>query len=296
MQAQISISVSVNFYGDIMKYVFDTENNSIIISEIEDFDLEQTFECGQCFRWDRDKDGVYTGIVNGKKLSIYNDNNTIIIKNTTQAEFESIWSDYFDLELNYSDIRNNLQEIHPIMKEACKFAPGIRILKQNSFEALISFIISQNNNIPRIKGIINRLCESFGEKCESGYYKFPTPEKLAGLTESDLSVIRSGFRAKYIIDAAKKVYSKEIDLEKIKTMPIDEAKEELMKIKGVGPKVADCTMLYGMHRLECFPLDVWMKRAMGVYFPDMTPADFGEYAGIAQQYIFHFSRINGVEI
>jgi len=277
-----------------MKFDFNKENNSVIISDIKDFDLEQTFECGQCFRWDKDEYGIYTGIVNGKKLIIYNENDKIIIKNTTQYEFESIWSDYFDLELNYSDIRKDLQKIHPIMNEACKFAPGIRILRQDSWEALISFIISQNNNIPRIKGIIKRLCIAFGEKCDNGDYKFPTAERLAGLKEEDLAEIRSGFRAKYILDAAKKVYSKEIDLGKIKKMPIAQAKEELMKIKGVGPKVADCTMLYGMHKLECFPLDVWMKRAMAKYFPDMSPNDFGEYAGIAQQYIFHFSRTNDI--
>ena len=154
------------------------------------------------------------------------------------------------------------------------------------------FIISQNNNIKRIKGIVERLCENFGEKLPEGEYTFPTAEKLSKLSVDDLAPIRAGFRNKYIIDSAQKVNSGEVNLNICYDLPYDEAQQELMKIKGVGTKVADCTLLFGFHRIEAFPLDVWMKRAMEKLFPTMSPKDFGEYAGIAQQYIFHYSRMN----
>ncbi|MDD6446716.1 MAG: DNA-3-methyladenine glycosylase 2 family protein, partial [Ruminococcus sp.] len=177
-------------------------------------------------------------------------------------------------------------------KEAQQYAPGIRILSQEPWEALCSFIISQNNNIPRIKGIIDRLCRQYGEPIGDNLYAFPTAERLSRCTVDDLAPLRSGFRAKYIVDAATKVATNEINLHEIKKMPVEQARKELMKIKGVGPKVADCTMLYGMGKKECFPMDVWMKRAMEVLFPNLTPEDFGTNAGIAQQYIFHYSRMN----
>ena len=182
--------------------------------------------------------------------------------------------------------------MHPILAEAAQFAPGIRILNQDPWEALCSFIISQNNNIPRIKGIVERLCQTFGDEIDDGWYTFPTAEKLASLEPEDLQPIRAGFRARYIVDGARKVSSGEINPEKIRVTEINSARSELMKITGVGIKVADCTLLFGLHRVEAFPLDVWMKRAMKTLFPEMSPKDFGEYAGIAQQYIFHYSRMH----
>ena len=165
-------------------------------------------------------------------------------------------------------------------------------MRQDPYEALCTFIISQNNNIKRIKGIVGRLCESFGDEIEDGVYGFPTAERLAKLTPDDLAPLRAGFRNRYIIDSAKKVASGEVDLELCKTADYEAALAELMKITGVGVKVADCTLLFGMYRVEAFPIDVWMKRAMEKLFPGMTAADFGEYAGIAQQYIFHYSRMH----
>lgn len=179
-----------------------------------------------------------------------------------------------------------------MLKEAAKYAPGIRILRQEPYEALCTFIISQNNNIKRIKGIVQRLCENFGEEISPGDFAFPTPQKMAELSADDLAPLRAGFRNRYLIDAAQKVYSGEVDLESCRTLDYEQARKELMKITGVGVKVADCTLLFGLHRIEAFPVDVWMKRAMDKLFPGMMPSDFGDCAGIAQQYIFHYSRMH----
>lgn len=267
-------------------------NNNVIIENITSFDIGQTLDCGQCFRWNKIDDNTYQGTAYGKSLTISRNNSTVCLHNCTEEDFTNIWYNYFDFGTNYDKIKAELAKIHPILNDAQQYAFGIRILKQEPWEALCSFIISQNNNIPRIKGIINRLCENFGKQLENGEYTFPSAEDLCNLGVDDLAPLRSGFRAKYIIDASKKVASKEVDLNAIKQMPVDEARKELIKIKGVGAKVADCTMLYGMGKKECFPLDVWMKRAMSVLFPELTPESFGENAGIAQQYIFHYSRMN----
>ena len=155
---------------------------------------------------------------------------------------------------------------------------------------MCSFIISQNNNIPRIKGIIERLCTFFGEDLGGGDFSFPSAERLAVLSEQDLAPIRSGFRAKYILDAARRVASGETELEKVAAMPIDEARAELQKIKGVGPKVAECALLYGFGRAEAFPVDVWVKRIMQELYPEGLPACTENVEGIAQQYLFHWRR------
>lgn len=262
------------------------------ITNIKDLDLEQTLDCGQSFRWKKQNDGSFKGVAYNKSVSMNMQGDTLYIDNATEEDFEKIWKNYLDLDLDYGKIRKDISKIHPVLKDAAKYAPGIRILQQEPYEALCTFIISQNNNIKRIKGIVERLCESFGEQLPDGEYTFPKAEVIAQLTEEDLSPLRAGFRNKYIIDGAKKVASGEVNLDICKTLPYEEARAELMKIKGVGVKVADCTLLFGMHRIEAFPVDVWMRRAMEKLFPDMTAEDFGQYAGIAQQYIFHYSRMN----
>lgn len=271
-----------------MEYI--KTDNGVKIKDVKDLDLAQTLDCGQSFRW-TETNGKFAGVAYGKKAEMYFDDGCLCIDNTTADDFENIWKSYLDLELDYGKIREEIKKIHPVLEQACAYAPGIRILRQEPWEALCTFIISQNNNIKRIKGIVERLCESFGEKIED-YYTFPSAEKLAGLTPDDLAPIRAGFRNKYIIDAAKKVSGGEVDLEKCRDLDYEEARNELMKIKGVGVKVADCTLLFGLHRIEAFPVDVWMKRALENLFPGMSENDFGEYAGIAQQYIFHYSRMN----
>ena len=264
---------------------------SLTISNVTDLDLAQTLDCGQSFRWTQQPDGSFSGVAFGRSVNVSLNGGDLIIHNASKED-EALWREYFDLDLDYGAVRRQISELHPVLKEASRYAPGIRILRQEPYEALCTFIISQNNNIKRIKGIVARLCESFGDEIDEGVYTFPTAERLAELTPDDLAPLRAGFRNRYIIDSAKKVASHEVDLELCKTADYEAARAELMKITGVGVKVADCTLLFGMHRVEAFPVDVWMKRAMEKLFPGMSANDFGEYAGIAQQYIFHYSRMH----
>ena len=263
---------------------------SLTISNVTDLDLAQTLDCGQSFRWTQQPDGSFSGVAFGRSVNVSLDGDRLIIHNAPKED-EALWREYFDLGLDYGAVRRQISKLHPVLKEAAQYAPGIRILRQEPYEALCTFIISQNNNIKRIKGIVSRLCECFGEPVDSGF-AFPTAEKMAALTPDDLAPLRAGFRARYLVDAAQKVASGEVVLENCRSLPYEEAQKELMKITGVGVKVADCTLLFGLHRIEAFPVDVWMKRALDALFPGMSPSDFGEYAGIAQQYIFHYSRMH----
>lgn len=264
------------------------EKNAIRIKNVKNFDLAQTLDCGQAFRWSVNDKGVWSGVAFGKYIELYNDNGDIIITGSSERDFSDFWSDYFDLPRDYSAVIDSFSS-NETLRLAASFASGIRILRQEPFEALCSFIISQNNNIPRIKGIISRLCENFGDPVKETY-SFPSAEKLASLSVEDLAPIRSGFRAKYIIDAARKVSSGEIDLDSLKNLSYDEAQSVLLKIKGVGPKVADCALLYGCGHIEAFPKDVWIKRAINEYFGGEIPECTKGAAGIAQQYIFYYIR------
>lgn len=271
-------------------FVSDTQ---VVIEAASDFDLSETFNCGQCFRWNQISENEFVGVAFERVVKILKEKNKVILKGTSvSADFDLIWRNYFDLSTDYSAIKLSLSKLDSTLSLACKYAPGIRILRQEPWETLCSFIISQNNNIPRIKGIVERLCKNFGNEIEPRFFSFPSNKRLAELNKSDLAPLKCGFRDEYILDAAKKVSSSEVDFEKIKKLPINEARSELMKIKGVGPKVAECTLLYGFHRLEAFPVDVWMKRALSTFFPEKDISYFGKYAGIAQQYIFHYSRMN----
>ena len=158
-----------------------------------------------------------------------------------------------------------------------------------------SFILSQNNNIPRIKGIVERLCRDLGQPLGDGHYAFPTAERLAACSQEELAGARCGFRTKYLLDAARRVADGRLVLREFYTMPIDEAREQLQSIYGVGTKVAECVLLYGFGRMECFPMDVWMKRVMASLFPDGLPAEFTLVAGIAQQYLFHYGRLHKIK-
>jgi len=266
------------------------KGSDIHLSLTDSFDVGLSLDCGQAFRWYQDNDRVWHGVAFGKYLSLYQQGDTVIFYNTTEEDFLNIWVDYFDLNRNY----NSLYEIYKFDKNlasAIENYPGIRVLNQDPWEALCSFIISQNNNIPRIKGIIDRLCINFGEKLENGTYTFPTADKLAPLTVEDLAPLRSGFRAKYIIDAAQKVASGEVDLASLEKMPIEEARTALQSIKGVGPKVAECVLLFSCKKADAFPQDVWIKRAMAEYYPDGLPEAILPTCGIAQQYMFHSIRM-----
>lgn len=248
-------------------------------------DLKQTLFCGQCFRFTQTGENAFEGIAENKFVRLLQKENGIEIE-APEADIP-YWENYFDLGLDYAALKNSFCR-DKTLKEACN-GRKIRVLKQAPFETLISFIISQNNNIKRITGIISRLCESFGEKIDGGF-AFPDAGTLAALSADDLAPLRAGFRAKYIIDAAQKVNSGEVDFDKIKMLPDDAAREALKIIKGVGDKVADCVLLFGLYRTSAVPKDVWIKRVNAHFYPDGYPDCVGEYAGIAQQYLFDYAR------
>ena len=263
------------------------KNNDIVLCSAQCFDVSLSVFCGQAFRWSKNGNIIH-GIIGKKPVNIIQKENEIIFKNTDRETFEKIIAPYFDLARNYDKILASFDDKY--IKQACKEYYGIRILKQDEWEALCSFIISQNNNIPRICGIVSRLCETFGEPLGEGDFSFPSYETLAVLKEDDLAPLRAGFRAKYILDAAKKLKDGEIKIEKIRELPLEEAREELMKIKGVGKKVAECTLLYGFGRLDAFPIDVWVKRILGELYNGEFPRCADGYRGVAQQYLFHWRR------
>lgn len=261
---------------------YTVKNNNIIVHE-KDFGLDDTLDCGQAFRWKKiesDFECTYTGFFLDNKLTVSQiSDDEFIFHDTSETDFLGKWVDYFDFKTDYSELKRIFSEDETLAK-ACDFAGGIRLLRQDSWECLISFIISQNNNIPRIKGIIDRLC--------GNYRGFPTSVELSSETPNSLAYLRSGFRAKYICDAVKCVNSGKVNLTEIAEMPIDDARKSLKIIKGVGDKVAECVLLFGMHRTNAFPIDVWIKRVLAEYYPDGFP-DF-PHAGIAQQYLFHYMR------
>ncbi|MBQ5318083.1 MAG: DNA-3-methyladenine glycosylase 2 family protein [Oscillospiraceae bacterium] len=254
-----------------------------ILLKTADFDLDQTLDCGQAFRWEKISDNAYHGFVLNTPLTISQEKDYFRLADTSEETFLNVWVPYLDLDTDYTAIKEQFSQEGTLAK-ACEYAGGIRLLRQDSWEALCSFIISQNNNIPRIKGIIGRLCEMYGG--------FPSFEQMKGVTVDDLAPLRSGFRAKYIVDCVDKLNNGEILLDEVKKLTAPDAKKVLMTIKGVGPKVADCAMLYGMYKIECVPMDVWMKRVMERFYPDGFPDFVLQYAGIAQQYLFHYIRTN----
>ena len=275
------------------KRIIEERGGDIYISGIRTLSLPDTLDCGQAFRWEAEADGGWRGVVGQKVAHIKSESDVLVIRDSNTAEYESLWKEYFDLDRDYTEIISAVSS-NEILKKAASACPGIRVLKQEPWETLCSFIISQNNNIKRIKGIIERLCAEFGDEIGEGLHSFPSAERLAMLSVEDLAPLRAGFRAKYIIDAAQKVASGQIDLNAISAMPYEEAQAKLMEIKGVGAKVADCTLLFGFGMVEAFPKDVWIKRAMEALFPQGLPDEAKPYAGIVQQYIFHYARTVGI--
>jgi len=262
-----------------MKYT-EVENGILLKEPI--FDLAQTLDCGQAFRWSQLNDTSWHGYALNDYLEIQQLNDGILFKNVSKDEFISKWVEYFDLNTDYELLKEQFSNTDQTLKHACQFAGGIRLLKQDAWECLISFIISQNNNIPRIKLIISRLCEHYGG--------FPTVQQMKDETIESIGYLKSGFRAKYIIDAIQKVYSGQVDLQKISTMDIQQARNQLIQIKGVGAKVSECILLFGMYRTEAFPIDVWIKRVLKEYYPNGFPNTLYEHQGIAQQFLFHYIR------
>ncbi len=280
------------------------KGNSVILEEIDNFDAKAIFTCGQAFRWYEESDGSFTTVHLGRILNVLNDDNKVIFKGTNLEEFNEIWIDYFDLNTNYEEIRKTLSN-NKILANAMDYGKGIRILNQNHFEMLISFIISANNMIPRIKKSIEIISMRYGKFiCEDEnrkYYSFPTIEELSKATVEELrEFAKVGFRDKRIFDTVNMILTKNIDLDNFENLETDTLREELLKFAGVGNKVADCIMLFSYKRGEVFPVDVWIKRVMEeLFIKEETPvkkiskeADriFGKYAGYAQQYLFYYGR------
>lgn len=282
-------------------------NGNLYLTGTGPFHLARTFNCGQCFRWNPLPDGSYAGVAGGRALRIGSTKDGVILYHTSLDAFHQFWKHYFDLDRDYSAIERQLGS-DAVLAPAVRAGSGIRILNQEPFEALISFIISTNNNIPRIKGIIERLCTQFGNRAVDGqgneYFTFPDAHTLAGLSLEALSSVRAGFRDKYILDAARKVDSGEINLADLKTVSCERAVAQLCRIKGVGSKVANCVALFGLSHHSAFPIDVWVRRVMQYYFSDriaegsdiasFAQKRFGKLGGYAQQYLFYYARENKI--
>lgn len=287
--------------------------NVAIVEQLEYFNIGQILESGQVFRFEKVNDHTYILIAKGKciKITQLPESTTLMIYNSTLGEFEEIWRPYFDIDTDYGHIAHTLVQKDSHMANAVAFGKGIRLLKQDPWEMLISFIISQNKAIPHIQQCIANITERYGQKIDyeeenkKTYYTFPTPQELAVATEEELRACKVGFRAPYIMDACQKVVSGEIVLNDLFNMSSQEAKEELMKIKGVGPKVSDCILLFAYGKMDLFPTDVWIKRVIeGMYFEGkeislkaiqtFAREYFADLAGYAQQYFFYYGRENNL--
>lgn len=277
-------------------------DQGIIVKAIENFRPLDTFECGQCFRWNRIQEDIYIGVVYDKVLEVQLKNQDLYIYNITLEDFYYRWVHYFDLQRDYKAIQQQLQ-LDNILKKAIFHGGGIRILNQDPWETLISFIISSNKNIPHIKIIIERLCKRYGHPLTykgNTYYSFPTPEKLSNLTIEEILETKCGYRAKFIYHAIQRINCEKFDLYGLKKLPTEQARKELLTFYGVGPKIADCILLFSLGKYEAFPTDVWVKRVMEYfYFKKPTSMKmiqsyahekWGDLAGFAQQYLFHYAR------
>ncbi|HZJ58530.1 MAG TPA: DNA glycosylase [Clostridia bacterium] len=284
-----------------MKIQEDKNKGILRIEGLSNFNPRHIFECGQAFRWNWDGEG-YVGVASGRVLRMLWDGATLTLENTTLKDFNAIWRDYFDLDTDYGEIIKELSK-DSILQEAIKHGWGIRILNQDPWETLISFIISARNGIDRIKTTVEKLSQRFGIRIpqEGGdHYRFPDVDALADADESELRGCGCGYRGRYIKGTARMIRDGEINLGALKTMDYENAKEQLLKCPGVGPKVADCILLFSLRKGQAFPVDVWIGRIMEeLYSRDMVDfkdirgfADnrFGNLAGYAQQYLFYYAR------
>lgn len=266
------------------------------------FDLERTLDCGQAFRWRKQKDGSWFGVVMDRPLFIKQEGALLYLScDPLDAPF---WENYFSLDRDYGEMEA-LLALDPRTAPALSCSSGIRILRQDPWEALISFILSANNNVKRIMGIIERVCSVFGEPDEfqgKAYHKFPKPEVLAASSPEQLKDCGAGYRAPYIVETSKRI-AEGYDLPALRTMEFADAKKKLLTFKGVGPKVAECIMLFSMDFDQAFPVDVWVKRISAYLYPGedgkkaakAAAERFGVWAGAAQQYLFHYARTMGLK-
>ena len=282
----------------------------IILKEQDSFNLKHIFECGQCFRWNEEDDGSWIGIIKDAVIRVKKENQNIVFTGKVLGDksFKEIIYDYFDLNSDYREYKNELSQIDEYLKESIEFGEGIRILKQDLWETIISFIISANNNIPRIKKIINAISYTYGKKIvfeNEEYYLFPTPEELSKATVEDLRKLGLGFRDKRIHETTRLINEEIVSLDNIENMiDTNQMREELLKLDGVGPKVADCILLFALKRLDVFPIDVWVRRVMNDLYihnedenkvnkkelQSLAEEKFKGLSGIAQQYLFYWRR------
>lgn len=288
------------------------------IEGVGNFDIGKIFDCGQCFRFDAVEQSAhekeFSGVAYGRFVSFAQDGDVLLIYGSDREDYENIWRRYLDMDRDYdavaADIRSHCD--NAALAEAVAYGRGIRILSQDPFECVISFIISQNNNIPRIKKIIEALCKRCGHPIEisggmrahlsgkSSLCAFPDARSLYELGVDGLFELKTGFRAKYIYDAVSKAVDGSLSLESVLLEnDTEKAIEALCAVKGIGRKVASCALLFGFGKYDAFPVDVWMKRVAVKYFgeagEELTPATFGAYAGIAQQYLFYYERYRSAE-
>ncbi|MCI1715887.1 DNA-3-methyladenine glycosylase family protein [Clostridium sp.] len=292
--------------------------DGIVVKDVRNFELEHIFDCGQCFRWDRQNNGNYIGVAFGRVIEVEKSKDDVIIYNTNEDDFRNIWVKYFDLYRDYGEIKNVLSS-DSTLRESIRFGYGMRLLQQEPFELIISFIISANNRIPMIKRAIKNISKKWGEEIkykDKTYYSFPTIESLNTASMEELQNCGTGFRNKYIKDTVSKIYSlgnheneeydEKYDIHWIKNQEDQVCHRELQKFMGIGPKVADCIMLFSMQKYSAFPVDVWVKRAMIHFYlaPDVSLKKirdfginkFGKFSGFAQQYLFYYARENSIKI
>ena len=279
------------------------------ISNIDSFELKDIFDCGQCFRWNKEDDGSYTGVFKGNVLNVSKNDKEITFKGVCNGNIKDVVEEYFDLNRDYEKIKEELSKIDENMKTSIEYGKGIRILNQDLFETIISFIISANNNIPRIKGIIERLSKKYGNEIiwnDKKYYAFPTAKSLKDVSVKEYRDLGLGFRDIRIYETTKMILDGKVNLKELKENPNTmEVREKLLTLSGVGPKVADCILLFSdLKRLEVFPIDVWVRRVMNDLYiqnEDETKVskkqiekiareNFGDLAGLAQQYLFYWRR------
>lgn len=290
-----------------------SRNHNLILDGVNDFDIADILECGQCFHYECLADHEYIVCAGGrvlhvKQMQCVNGTGQLVLYDTTEEEYQNIWRVYFDMDTDYGSIKKQIVALDGRLETAVKAKAGIRILRQDFFETLISFIISQNKQIPHIRQLVETLSRRYGTRVTrpdgSSGYVFPTPEQLYQVSEEELRECKVGFRAPYIRDAVQKIYHGELKEEELKRMSAAEARTALMSVRGVGEKVANCVLLFGLGHAEVFPVDVWMKRIMeALYFGEDTAKEeiehfasghFGKYAGYVQQYLFYYGRENGL--
>lgn len=280
-----------------------------ILRDAKSFEPVHIFECGQCFRWNKEEDGSYTGVIKNSVINVKKIGNNVEFTGVCDENIKKICEEYFNLQTNYEAIKEKLSSIDIYLKNSIEYGNGIRILKQDLWETLLSFIISANNNIPRIKTIIERIAKKYGNKIEfknKTYYTFPTAEMLQNVRVEDFRGLGLGFRDVRIYETVQKTLKGEINLEELEQEENTEVlRKKLLEIPGVGPKVADCVMLFALNRFDVFPVDVWVKRVISeLYFDkkEQTPnvihefaeKQYGDLAGLAQQYLFYWRRENSI--